>query len=862
MPVGFEPVIYTKEELVGVVSGTWLQNEPDQFVVRGIFVSAPLFKFGHVFIAAGAYSVKKRPDVVVDMLKKGAALAIVDKYTAKIPKWASVILVDDADVANEQLAIYARERTESKVIAITGSVGKTSVKDALYTTLQSQKPTFGSYLSINGGAGLKNQLSNLPKNVNYAVFELGMLGPNSITSRSELTQPDVAVITSIAPAHMAYHEDINSIINTKCDIVRGLREGGHALIPRDSQYFSEIFASVKSKSDTTNIVTFGEHEDSDIRMISFEQFDGYSEVVTKVIDENIRYRVGLSSRFWALNTLAILGAVRLIGANVREAAPMMALLQPSMRRGERFRVELLNQTGVIEIIDDTFNANPSSMRSAIEHLNTIKTPKQGRKLLVLGDMEELGEGSETFHKDLLEPISKSDVDLVCTVGEKMKSLYRVLPERLAGLQTDTSLEMAQELQRIAKSGDVWLVKGSNKTAMNLIVKSFVRDYGDALNAPLHWTLEKELDHDVDVSANLKGSSKTQEFDNVLLDFLRLHDIPGASVTVGKSTDIIYTQTYGLDVATDKPLEVGSALPLGQMSTLFTATGILKLIDDYDLSLDDRVFGEGGLLEGLRAMEDCAPNKDLDQITLRHLLCHGAGWNPFKAINPYTNKPAFDPMLHVATITEKVSERGTSSGDDIGDLIRFMMDQPLQYAPGTSHAYSDFGYVVLGKVIEVIAKTDLKRYLRDMVDAQFGITQLEFLSERPGIEGKYSLRDAKMLSKSDASMGICANSEDLTRLAMQIRQKLPDYLHDQLALRSKVKTQQKWHFGLGWRVTPTRDGGINLWSRSAHHRLRLKGQIVRPTDEGKFTWSLVLSDASCDVVQMEAMMNSALKTITI
>lgn len=490
MAVFYEPILFTKKELEDITGGKWLQNEPKDLVIKGLFIASSLYNREHVFIATGGFSAEKNPDYVIKIMNKGVVVSIIDKQIENIPKWASVFLVDDTSLANDKLSSFARQRSKAKIIAITGSVGKTSLKETITTLLSSVDTTYCSYMSVNGGEGLKNQLSLLPQNSKYAIFELGMLGPNSIRHRAHYIKPDVALITSIAAAHMQYHKGIDSIVDTKTDIIEGLQKNGKVLIPRDSEHFEKIFKKCNEYEKNISVFTFGEHKESDCVLLDYKVDNNGSFVKAKIIDEEIDYYVNIPGKFWILNSIAALGCVKLIGADIKETAPILSYITPSFRRGERFRVEFENK--IIELIDDTYNANTTSMSAAISQLRDMKIPKNGRTIVILGDMEELGDEEVLYHLDLLQPILDSKIDLVFTVGSKIKNLYNILPQNIRGIHLENSIQMAKEIKKYINTGDVILVKGSNKSKMNKIVLSFIKDYKIAQRAPLGWSIEKEL----------------------------------------------------------------------------------------------------------------------------------------------------------------------------------------------------------------------------------------------------------------------------------------------------------------------------------------------------------------------------------
>jgi len=491
VPLNYAPILFTKDELINITGGKWIQNEPQNLMVKGFFISPDQYVPDYILVAAGGFSVQKNKPYVLNTLKKGVVAAIVDEELGDYPSWSSILLVDDTKNALEKLGDNARNKSKAAIVAITGSVGKTSIKATLANVLSAQGATFCSYGSINGGIGLRGQLALLPKDIDFGIYEIGMLGPNSIKPRSQYIKPDVALINSIAPAHIKYHADIDSIIKTKVDIVYGVKEGGSVIVPRDDVHFEKIKYFCDKSNRNINIITFGEHEESDCRLINFTKSELGGKVKATILGEYVEYIINLEGRFWVLNSIAILACVKLAGASVGVASKMFEFLLPEMRRGERFRVEL-EKGAVLELIDDTFNANPSSMKAAINMLDGRLKPKNGRKILVIGDMEELGTDEKKYHTDLKYIIEKSGIDCICTVGDKMKTLFNVIKNKEIYHAKDSSI-MAEELNKYVRSGDLILVKGSNKTKMDRIITKFISQNRKEYMAPVGWSVRRELD---------------------------------------------------------------------------------------------------------------------------------------------------------------------------------------------------------------------------------------------------------------------------------------------------------------------------------------------------------------------------------
>lgn len=372
MPLVYQPVLWRKEEIIHICKAQWLMNEPNNLSVKGVCITPELCSEDYIYIALGKNSIEKRVDLLIEALKKKVSAVIVDKYTDEIPQWASVLLVKNTIDANIQLAVNARDKTRATIIAVTGSVGKTSTKDIIAQLLSNQALTYSNYRSINGGPGLKTQIANISKNTDYCVMEFGMKAPNTIKPMSEFLKPHISLITAIAPAHFSYHENIDSIVKTKAQIVDGMLSGGHVVLPRDSQHYNQLKKYVIATNKNIQIHSFGKHKYADVRLISHTQNNVSSVVNASIFGIKLQYEIPIPGYLWVINSLAALACISLAGADIIDAAKNMGLLKPVFRRGERFRVKLKSSCGVIEVVDDTWNANPMAMYESISQLSTRK----------------------------------------------------------------------------------------------------------------------------------------------------------------------------------------------------------------------------------------------------------------------------------------------------------------------------------------------------------------------------------------------------------------------------------------------------------------------------------------------------------
>lgn len=405
---------------------------------------------------------------VADAFERGASAALVDHRPDGISPDQALLIVDDVMAALQALAAAGRIRIKGKTIAITGSVGKTGTKAALEWVLGRQAPTIATRRSLNNHIGVPVSLARVQRGTKFGVFEVGMNHAGEIAPLSRLIAPDIAIITNIAPAHTAFFDSIEDIADAKAEIFEGLRPHGTAILNRDIPYFDRLAKAAKA-AGVENIVSFGEDPDADIRLIDATLAAESSEVVADVNGTTHSYHLGLAGRHWIQNSLAILAAVRVVGADLGAAMAAMANIPALTGRGRRERVPLAN--GALTLIDESYNANPASMVAAIETMAQTTPDAGGRRICVLGEMRELGVEAEELHTELAQPLSDNGIDLVVTVGGIWDSLNARLPEPMrAGNYPDTKTA-ADAIKDVMQPGDVIMVKGSQAGGMALIVEA-------------------------------------------------------------------------------------------------------------------------------------------------------------------------------------------------------------------------------------------------------------------------------------------------------------------------------------------------------------------------------------------------------
>lgn len=486
-------MLWTHELLLEVLGkdAKQVSGKGRSWQASGVCRRPDILEPGELYIASQEKGEERLRERVPEMFRKGAVAAISAGATPPVQGWCPVYRVPDARLAMARMGEYARKRTEAKIVGVTGSVGKTGVKDALHHVLAQLAPTMSNYRNANCGWGLPESLSNLPEHVTYGIFEMGMLSPGSIAPKSRQVRPHVGLITALAPAHIGFHESMDSIAQTKADIVAGMQPGGVFIVPRDTPWF-EILAKKASESpQVERFLTFGTHAEADVRLLNSTVGATHSKVKADIMGRVVDYEVGLGGPHWVTNSLGILAVVAGLDANLDVALGTLPGLVPSFRRGERFRAAIPKTKKVVEVVDDTWNANPTSVEAALAQLKMLKVPKKGRRIVYFGDMLQLGSGAEKMHADLSTPMQEANVDLVHTVGPLSVALRKALPDRMKGKHFADARAAAAEAPSLLQDGDLVLVKASNGINMWRIVHAVVPQRRGARPVPSHWSLAEE-----------------------------------------------------------------------------------------------------------------------------------------------------------------------------------------------------------------------------------------------------------------------------------------------------------------------------------------------------------------------------------
>jgi UDP-N-acetylmuramoyl-tripeptide--D-alanyl-D-alanine ligase len=456
--------LWNADEIAAATGGT----ASHRFQVSGVDIDSRDVREGDLFFALKGEATDGHK-FLDKAFANGAAAAVVDR-----PVDYPHVLVEDTNAALELLAAASRERAQAVRIGVTGSVGKTGVKEAIFAALDrsSRGQCHRSVRSYNNHVGVPLTLCRMPARSRFGVFEMGMNHAGEIAGLTAQVRPHVAVITTIAPAHIENLGSEEAIADAKAEIFAGVLPGGTAVIPADSPHYERLASHARAAGIV--ILSFGKATDADVRLLdAIPSANGGSLVTADLGDTRVCYSVAEPGEHWIANSLAVLAAVRAAGGDLGAAG--LALAEMGGLKGRGARHQLSAPGGKALLIDESYNANPASMRATLRQLG--QTPAS-RRIVVLGSMKELGDFAPSFHAQLAEPLAEAQVDYAILVGEEMRSLARELGKgdhlslgSLSGFaHCMTAAEAIEALDGFGViAGDAILVKGSNSIGLGQLV---------------------------------------------------------------------------------------------------------------------------------------------------------------------------------------------------------------------------------------------------------------------------------------------------------------------------------------------------------------------------------------------------------
>ena len=438
----------------------------------GVSIDTRTLRPGDLFVALNA--ARDGHDFVVQALEAGAAAAMVSHLPDGVTEDAPLLVVRDVSEALGALGRAGRARSRARVVAVTGSVGKTSTKEMLRDVLSGQGRTHAAEASYNNHWGVPLTLARMPVDTEFAVIEIGMNAPGEIAPLARMTRPHVAMITTVAAAHLEAFENIEGIAHEKASIFEGLEPGGTAIVNADLPTTTILLEAAQRVG--AHVLTFGTASDM-YRLDAAQLADDRTIVTATLQGAPVIFKISSAGRHFAMNGLAVLAAVEALGADAGLAAPDLARWHPPAGRGTREVLELDSGDAewTLDLIDDAFNANPTSMAAALEVLaasaprDNIGRIAKGRRIAILGDMLELGPDEAQMHRALAELPHLRGVTTIHCVGPRMRALWEALPRAQRGQWHERAEDLALKVHGVIDAGDVLLIKGSKGSRVSVIV---------------------------------------------------------------------------------------------------------------------------------------------------------------------------------------------------------------------------------------------------------------------------------------------------------------------------------------------------------------------------------------------------------
>ncbi|WP_157015875.1 UDP-N-acetylmuramoylalanyl-D-glutamyl-2,6-diaminopimelate--D-alanyl-D-alanine ligase [Mesorhizobium xinjiangense] len=464
--------LWTSQTMTTAMGGRPVGRLPEG--VSGISIDSRSLQPGDAFFAIKGDRFDGHDFATAASAAGASLLVIAEGMLPALGRLATpMIVVEDVLKAMEKLAAAARARSAAKVIAVTGSAGKTTTKEVLRLVLSGSGRVHAADRSFNNHWGVPLTLARMPADCDFAVIEIGMNHAGEIRPLTRLARPHLAIVTLIAPAHLGHFQSLDEIARAKAEIFEGVVEDGFALINRDDQRWRVLDKQAK-EAGIKQIVGFGEHSRAQIKLVKCTLAEDHSEIAVRIAGQEIRARVGAPGRHMVQNVLAALGAVHLVGADMDAATQALAGLRAVRGRGARH--VLSHPEGAFTLIDESYNANPASVKVALDLLAQTPVEGDGRRIAVLGDMRELGPHSAKLHAALAKAIDAAGIDKVFLAGEEIKVLTGELPESLPVEYRPTTDELGPLVVNDVRPGDALMVKASLTLGFSRIVDALLNRF--------------------------------------------------------------------------------------------------------------------------------------------------------------------------------------------------------------------------------------------------------------------------------------------------------------------------------------------------------------------------------------------------
>jgi UDP-N-acetylmuramoyl-tripeptide--D-alanyl-D-alanine ligase len=431
----------------------------------GVAIDTRGLAAGDLFIALRGPN-RDGHDFVAPAFAAGAAAAMVARDVAGLDRAAPLLRVPDTLAGLAALGEAGRRRSRARILAVTGSVGKTGTKEALRLALAPSGRVAASSGSFNNHWGVPLSLARMAPASDYGIFELGMNAAGEIAALTRLVRPHVAIVTTVAPAHLGFFASVAAIADAKAEIFEGQVPGDIAILNRDNRHYARLAAAAGKAG--VEIVAFGRHREAAVRLLACTLGPDGSWVTARLGARRLCYRLGVPGRHWVMNSLAVLAAVEAAGADVERAAAALGEFEVPPGRGRRHELDW--RGGRLTLLDDSYNASPAAMRAALAVLGGIEPGPGGRRVAILGDMLELGSASARLHRALARPLAAARVDRAFLVGTAIAALHQALPAAQRGGLWPSADAAIPSLMEFLRAGDVVTVKGSHAGRVDRIVE--------------------------------------------------------------------------------------------------------------------------------------------------------------------------------------------------------------------------------------------------------------------------------------------------------------------------------------------------------------------------------------------------------
>ncbi len=468
--MGDKQILWTRDDVAQALSCSLPEKK---IVISGVSIDSRSVAKGDIFFAIKGDRLDGHDFVEKAFENKAAycVISAVEKY--RFQNYLDrLFIVEDVLAAMESLGRAARHRLSGQAIAVTGSVGKTGTKEMLRLAFSKSGKVHASIASFNNHWGVPLTLSRTLEKTDFGIYEVGMNHAGEIETLVDMIKPDIAIITTVEPVHLEFFDSEQDIARAKAEIFKGVSPQGYVILNYDNRHYDLLVTLAKEEGIKT--VSFGEHKDADIRLLSVDLAEKYSDVQVSVYGIVTSYRLGMAGRHIVQNSLAVAACLYLAKADVERG--LLALREMKAPEGRGQRHDLSLKGGKALLLDESYNANPASMRAAIELLSTARIGAGGRRIAVLGDMLELGDESDELHAALLDALVAHEIDSVFLSGPHMKALWIKLPEKMRGQYATSSDGLAKPLLDTVAKGDALMVKGSLGSKMRPLVDKLLETY--------------------------------------------------------------------------------------------------------------------------------------------------------------------------------------------------------------------------------------------------------------------------------------------------------------------------------------------------------------------------------------------------